>query len=68
MGKDKRIHEHARICISGERRLPACCRRQLADDSEALQELVLLMIEELSAAAEKDRLQPVLPRNRTCFR
>src|SRR4030095_15076017 len=47
MGKDKRIHAHARICISGDRRLPACCGRQLADDSEALQKLVLLIIEEL---------------------
>src|SRR5262245_40258662 len=33
--------------LSGAHRLPARCRRQLADDPEALQELVLQIIQKL---------------------
>src|SRR4029453_13427241 len=65
-GKDKRIHGHARVCISREHRLPVSCRRQLGDDSEALQELLLRMIEELFGRLPKRRgWQPVRPGNRT---
>src|SRR5262245_31399509 len=52
MDKDKRIHEHARMPTSGERRLLACYRWQLADDPEALQEPVLL-IKSFSAGCRK---------------
>ena len=53
------------MSISGEHRLLACCRRQLADDSEASQELLVLIIEELFGRLPKRTgWQPVLPRNK----
>jgi hypothetical protein len=51
------------MSISGEHRPLACCRRQLADKAEALQEVLLLMIEELFGTLPKRTgWQPVLSR------
>ena len=50
------------MSMSGEHRLLACCRRHLADDSEALQELLSLTIEELFGRLPRQAgWQPVLP-------
>jgi hypothetical protein len=53
-----KVHRAVADCDSGERRLVACCRRQLADDNSLSRNQTTnrRLSEDFSAASEKNRV------------